>query len=651
MNLITYDLETYPNIFTSCFLLEDSDQYFIFELSDRKNQIPELINFLYYLKQHNVKMQGYNNVKFDNEILEYILRNPYGLTALILHQLANQIIKSQDSAQPYRPTWYENRTLTQIDLMAINGFDRKARRTSLKHLQFNMRCESVEDLPFPLRDLTFEEMDTLTLYMVHDTFTTRQFGRLNKPAIAMRMDLMTLKTIDGDALNMADQSIGEKYIEKQLGKNKTRYKGKPIQTHRSEINFKTVVLPNCYFKNSEYDQVLQWYKSLIIRPSKKTKPKFKTEINGVEYKFGLGGIHGSVKKSSFHSNDEYEIIDIDVSGMYPAIAIVNKFYPEHLGEQFVKIYAEIPKQRKIHGKKTSLGKLFKLAANAVFGKSGDLWSFLFDLLFLYRITINGQLQLWRLVESLNGIPKLKIIQANTDGITAYVPKDLMWLFDDIKDKWQIEVGLELEEVRYKSMWVRDVNNYLSLKYDGSTKGKGAYFYPKTMDDYEGFWYKDYSMMVVPKCTEYCLINNVKPEDVIRCFVDKFDYMILHKSSKSIKVTLNGDIQPKTLRCYISKAGGDLVKHMDAKGPIGEWKRRNGIDDEYYNSVKSELAEGEWDERIHTSNRSKYDLRESSLEKGYLVKQCQHVKQFDWGDLDYEYYICEVNKLIEGFNHV
>ena len=50
----------------------------------------------------------------------------------------------------------------QIDLFKIHHFDNKAKSTSLKMLEFNMKSHNIEDLPFPVgHALTEAEMDVL----------------------------------------------------------------------------------------------------------------------------------------------------------------------------------------------------------------------------------------------------------------------------------------------------------------------------------------------------------------------------------------------------------------------------------------------------------------------------------------------------------
>ncbi|MDZ7906352.1 MAG: hypothetical protein U5N55_11680 [Cypionkella sp.] len=75
--------------------------------------------------------------------------------------------------------------------------------------------------------------------------------------------------------------------------------------------------------------------------------------------------------------------------------------------------------RKTKGKCQEANSL-KLAANGTYGKTNDKFSALFDPKHTMAVTINGQLLLSMLAERLMGVPSLRIIQVNTDGITYYI---------------------------------------------------------------------------------------------------------------------------------------------------------------------------------------------------------------------------------------
>ena len=106
------------------------------------------------------------------------------------------------------------------------------------------------------------------------------------------------------------------------------------------------------------------------------------------------------------------------------------------------------------------------------------------------ITINGQLSLCMLAERLKKIPDLQLIQVNTDGVTAKFPEQYETLADEICQKWQEDVKLELEKASYSMMCIRDVNNYIAVYDNGKLKRKGAY-------EYDGLgWHQNQGGLVI-----------------------------------------------------------------------------------------------------------------------------------------------------------
>jgi hypothetical protein len=77
------------------------------------------------------------------------------------------------------------------------------------------------------------------------------------------------------------------------------------------------------------------------------------------------------------------------------------------------------------------------------------------------ITLNGQLLLCLLAEGLMHIPGLRVLQANTDGISVYLRRDQEWLLDGVSDRWSKQTGLTLEKAKYKIMAIADVNSYIA----------------------------------------------------------------------------------------------------------------------------------------------------------------------------------------------
>uniref|UniRef100_UPI002B1CEA6B hypothetical protein n=1 Tax=Pseudomonas oryzihabitans TaxID=47885 RepID=UPI002B1CEA6B len=80
-----------------------------------------------------------------------------------------------------------DRLVPQIDLYKIHHFDNKARATSLKVLEFNMRADNISDLPFPVgTTLTRENVEVLKEYNAHDVVQTKAFLRHTQDMLRFR---------------------------------------------------------------------------------------------------------------------------------------------------------------------------------------------------------------------------------------------------------------------------------------------------------------------------------------------------------------------------------------------------------------------------------------------------------------------------------
>ena len=476
------------------------------------------------------------------------------------------------------------------------------------------------------------------------------------PQIQLRLDFLDEKILYGDVLNYNDTKIGKEYLAQLMGKAVTHNGKEKKQTFRSQVRFEDILLPNLRFDTEICQSVLDWYKSVTVYPSnkkdKKDKKKLQKKINfyGIEYVFGLGGAHGSVEKKHFKSTKDRVIKDIDVTSYYPSVAINHAWSPEHLGDPFAQYYKDLKARRIQYPKESAMNKVLKLALNGVFGDSNNPFSLYYDPKFLYSITINCQMLILKLVEEIClTIPDVKIIQANTDGVSVDMPRRYEEFFEIVKQSWQQSTGLQLEEVTYSDMWVRDVNNYLAVDTKGKVKRKGAYWYPEKESDFEGNWHKDMSCLVVQKAAEKVMIDGFSPEFAVSMFADPFDYMLRYKTKGAAQAFIGNKPQYKNTRFYVSTAGEPMTKLTPIKeGQENQWKRKNKLSDEYFDSIVAEVGEGVWDARIHTGTektRKMYSDKNEDVEKGYLVKECNDAKKFNANDIDYAYYIKKVQDLI------
>lgn len=641
-NYFIWDLEVYPNIFTFAGKFTNSEQIYFYEISDRVDQKNELITFLSYLRNLQIEMVGFNNVGYDYPIIHELIINPYLFTYLKAFQLSQTII----TGPGLNRIKLSERIIPQVDIFKICHFDNNSKRTSLKALQFAMRSASLEDLPFKIRDLNDQEKNQLGWYNIHDVTETEKFFRKNEHLLEMRREYLEEGILRGDVLNFSDVKIGVEYLIGRIGRNKCFSGSKPKQTFRESVSFTSVILPKISFRTDAFNDVLSWFTKQTYYANGE-RPKLSVKLAGLKFEFGIGGVHASTENKIYHSNETHQIIDVDVAGMYPSVAVANRFAPEHLGDSFIEVYKQIKEDRKRYAKGTSRNAALKLAGNGAYGNFNNPYSPLYDPKCMLLVTINGQLQLLQLVELLSLLPEIEIIQGNTDGVTVYLKREYKYLFDFWCTEWEKMTDLVLEEVKYSRMWIRDVNNYIAETEDGKLKRKGAYWYPLVEKDYEGWWNKDFSNLASKMAAEKLMTHSWPVEIALRLVTNPFDFMLRYKANKGSTLFIGGVEQLKTVRYYVSKTGGPMKKVASPKGEIGQYKRASKLKDEYFVKIMKEIGPNIWDKRIHTKNENKYGIVETSIQVGWLVKQCNVATDFNWGDVDWTYYIEEAKKIIIG----
>ena len=97
--VVVFDIEIFDNVFSVIAKNTETKEVFTFEVSERKNQIREIIGLF---EQPNVLFCGYNNHHYDDLILNYILinksslPNDYKIICSTLFSISNTIIEEQD---------------------------------------------------------------------------------------------------------------------------------------------------------------------------------------------------------------------------------------------------------------------------------------------------------------------------------------------------------------------------------------------------------------------------------------------------------------------------------------------------------------------------------------------------------------------------
>ncbi len=147
MEALIYDIETMQELFLIGIYNPENKKYQEFEVSRDRNQLDAFVRFAEIYKDYY--WVGYNNLRFDSQVVEWILRNHehwHELSALEvcakIAQKAADVIHdaNYDIFPEYREEWL---TLKQIDIFKINHYDNKNRMVSLKRLEFEMDLENI----------------------------------------------------------------------------------------------------------------------------------------------------------------------------------------------------------------------------------------------------------------------------------------------------------------------------------------------------------------------------------------------------------------------------------------------------------------------------------------------------------------------------
>lgn len=617
-----------------------------------------------------------------------------------LYNKSQAIIK--DGNNPFTEfkhvVWENNHIVPQVDVFKIHHFDNHARRTSLKRLQFNMRLQSIKEFEVsfdePIKNLS--TLKGLIEYNDHDVISTKEFVELSRPQIEFREGLQ--KRLGKTFINDNDTKIGEKYLVDQLieelgydslyYEDETSGKKKKRTTERDIIPVKDILFDYISFKHPALKKVHKQFKDMLVfcmkgkfhfnehveyktklghisnlkgdlrRASGSEKERLRkkladleakysdrhitADMDGFIFEFGKGGLHGTLRNTVRHTNKKRLILDIDVKSYYPNIAIENDMYPEHLSDVFCDIYSGIYEMRKGYPKGTPENGMLKLALNGAYGKTNSEWSLLRDPKYTVQVTINGQLMLCMLWEWLAELPGVDLLQANTDGITIEIPrtKKMKSAVRKICKRWEKLTRLELEYVTYNRMWIRDGNNYIAEKMDGSLKQKGAYLYQslyhkKGMKTDNIEWHKNHSMLVVQKAVKAELADGISASKFIVEHEDVYDFFLCTNVNRSCKLWLGDGIIPAV------KRNGKTV----APAEIGFDNQEIQRNSRYLISNSDDVLTKEM-----PPLKGKDHKRYIGINVGYNVSVYNVVPSDNANDYDinYQFYIDEAEKLLKPF---
>jgi hypothetical protein len=489
------DTECYPNYWLAKFRRVDTGQVVSVEMYRHigyREAVPLNVGQLKAILERYT-LVTFNGNKYD---IPMILKAMQGATNAELKRFSDTIITRELwpwESLPligYRevPTYIDH-----IDLIEVAPGD-----GSLKLYGGRVHSRKLQDLPYDIeKELTREQANHVSEYCGNDLQTTYDLLVYVKEQIELREQMTEM--YGTDLRSKSDAQIAEAVFKKKLGDILGKdavgkvylppgftFKFKPLPF----LKFKTPSMQERYAKILADEFELDEFGKPIEPPS---LYEVVEQIGDGRYRMGIGGLHSSETCAAYFADEEWMLMDIDVSSYYPRIILNNKLAPKHLGDNFLRVYRDIFDTRiaaKRAGNKV-VEKVLKIVLNGSFGKFGSNFSSIYAPDLMVQVTVTGQLSLLMLIEEfvLNDV---QVLSANTDGIVLRFRRKRLEEVRSYIKAWEQQTGFEMEETYYKTLASRDVNNYIAVKdrdyyrnilndeqfakmeKDGWVKGKGDY---------------------------------------------------------------------------------------------------------------------------------------------------------------------------------
>lgn len=558
MKKIIFDIECLCNCFIVCLKNIDTSKKIILEISERKN---DAFRFKDIFNNEERVFIGFNNLDYDGVLINFILKNNH----LSWDKLTKELKTISDVMIKEKKINYRLRNaknFEQIDLLRM--LFSKELRVSLKELQVSMGYPNVLEFEVDWdASLDVDFIDKLIEYCWNDVDSTEWVYDRCKEDLKFRQEIETEWGIDcysEDGMTLGVHILKEEF-KMALDLDESDFK--TMGTKRESIVLKDVILPFIHYETKELQDFLDSIKLQTLTGD--AKFSYTLMYDDLEYTIGRGGIHS--KNYPFYYNPkDYYIIDGDVDSQYPASSLNFKFGPEHIGNDFFNVFGGI-RDRRIEAKSKRkedpryelINQTFKLSLNGAIGNFLQPFSWLYDPKANVSITLNNQLLILKWAEMLTNIG-CKIQSANTDGLTALVPKNKLQDYYNTCEEFCKLSKFTLEFAEYEKLIMFAVNDYLAIK-------KGEFKNLKDKYKQKGSLFllgnrlgkgKKYPEIICKALNEY-YINNTPIANTINNCTNLPDFTKFEKTGKQFNVEWGDEKTQRTNRFYMSTDGKQLSK--------------------------------------------------------------------------------------------
>ena len=558
-DVIVYDIEIFPNCFHCCCKNTETKKIYKFEISERVNQLKQLVDFFYYNTDKKIMFCGYNNHHYDDVIMNYIIDFYYKMESLpwwkvcqSLYNLSSTIVKAEDGNIDKFKRWKYAKYFLSMDLLTML-FSQKL-RVGLKTMQSTMHYKNVYeyegDFSMPINK---NDIDEMISYNQNDVESTEELLNRLKDEIELRLFIEKehgINCLSMDSVKMAETFLLEKYSEKSgIPKNVIKEMRSPMDY----IPLKDVILPFIKYKNPKLQSVLEEMKEQVVYSKERKGYEKKFVLSNVVYSIGVGGIHTIHTPKIFRPGVDEFIGHADVASMYPSLLIEYGFGPRQGGEIFRELFAQLKAERleaKHTGQKVK-NAFLKIVLNSPTGKMQQEVSWMYDPFNVFRIRINGQLILLLLVDRLLDLG-CEIIQCNTDGVVYKAKKGLKQAISDAIKEVEALTRLEFESDEYEAFYQYAINDYFGVLKGGKIEEKGMFITKTKLG-------KSLSPVVIPKAVISYFTTGQPVEEFIKSDRDIREFLMSQAVDKKFEVWHGEHRVQRINRFYASTNGYSLFK--------------------------------------------------------------------------------------------
>lgn len=464
MPTLIYDFETLPNYTVVGF--KDIDTGVVTQF--RRNEPMSAAKLSAFVHRPDVTLVGFNNKAFDDVILAAYCA---GRTESDMKRIANDLIANR------LPWWQALRkySLPTLKVDTIDLIEVAPSFVGLKAYGARMNMPLLQDMPIAHDEvITDDQRGEVDSYNINDLDTTHEL--LNQLESQLLLRVQMSRQYGADMRSKSDSQMAEQAYITTLN----------IPRQDNEIPLSVRYTPPTFLKfmNPMLQSILNAAGDYVFKINPATGHPYNPDFLGGDtiefgtgtYQLGVGGIHSTHDKSICHTADGDSVVcDIDAASFYPSIILGCGFGPARLGNRFVEEYRKIYTRRlaaKASGDKTTDSTL-KISLNGTFGKLASKYSVLYAPDLMLAVTLTGQFTLLMLIEWLEHAGAV-ILSANTDGIAVKYNRADQPLIEKVVTRFSEVSKFNFEYTPYRTLAMKDVNNYFAVKTDRKLKTKGIY---------------------------------------------------------------------------------------------------------------------------------------------------------------------------------